>query len=85
MEIELHSTKRAQERELFEERIREAERRKAAEAEEEAKSLIQRELAEVRNIRKQTEFKARPLPKFIGKVIQWEQKDSEPNDMMELG
>lgn len=78
MEIELHTTKRAQDREIFQEKLRENQRIKEAE-QKLANELKQRQEEEaLRIIRKQTEFKARPMPTF-NRSISWT-KDKKLED-----
>ena len=81
MDIELHSTRRAEEREIFEEKLREQERRKEALARIEEEGRQMAEMQEVRLIRKQAEFKAKPMPKFKGRVIEWGQGSTRDHSM----
>ena len=70
MDIELHSTKRAKDRELFQERLREINRKREADLQAEARAQALQEELELRQIRKQAEFKARPMPNFQ-RVLDW--------------
>lgn len=78
MDIELHSTRRAEEREVFDEYVREQERWKEAIARQQMEEKNRVELEEIKLIRKQAEFKARPMPNFKGRVIDWNE------DMMDI-
>ena len=73
MEIELHTSARAQEREIFEEKLRQQERLKKAVIKQEHDEKHKQESEQIRLIRKQTIFKARPMPKFQGKVLEFTQ------------
>lgn len=75
MDIELHSTKRAKDRELFQERLQEINRKKEAELQAEARAQALQEEQELRQIRKQAEFKARPMPNFQ-RVLDWNKNGS---------
>ena len=81
MDIELHSTKRAQEREIFEEKLREQERWKEARIKEEEEEAARREMEEIKMIRKNAEFKARPAPNFKWEISDWGNKN--PHDTEE--
>jgi hypothetical protein len=70
MEIELHSTKRAKDREMFQERLKELERARIANLEEEARLKAMQDEEEMKVIRKQAEFKARPMP-YFKRVLDW--------------
>lgn len=71
MDIELHSTKRAKDRELFQERLQELNRKKEADLQAEARAQAAQEELELRQIRKQAEFKARQMPNFQ-RVLNWD-------------
>lgn len=64
VDFELYSNRRAEERALFEESIREKERRERLLKDLEEREQRARELHEIQLLRKSTEFKARPLPDF---------------------
>ncbi|OMJ72480.1 hypothetical protein SteCoe_29074 [Stentor coeruleus] len=85
MEIELHTAKRALEREIFEEQLREKERLKDAleKVENEEKARIEAE--EIRMIRRQSEFKARPMPNFRHKSpMSRGSQSAHSEDMMDI-
>jgi Targeting protein for Xklp2 (TPX2) domain len=93
MNIELHTFKRAQEREIFEERLRENERWKEAVIRAENEEKIKRDLEQIQNIRRQTEFKARPMPNYKSKAFDMYKGDAmeectdhtmSTQDMMDL-
>lgn len=79
MEIELHSSRRAQERDIFQEKLRSLQRAKEAQQKAENDLRLRQEKEELMNIRKQTEFRARPMPGFK-RVIEWA-KDQNFEDL----
>lgn len=85
MDIEFHTAKRAQEREIYEERRREQERLKEAMNKIEAEEKARIEAQEMRMIRKQLEFKARPMPNFRSKTSIYQSSQYENSeDMMDI-
>jgi len=79
MDIELHSSRRAQEREFFQEKLRGLQRAKEAQLKSENDLRLIQEKEELKNIRKQIEFRARPMPGFM-RVIDWT-KDQNIEDL----
>ncbi|OMJ86021.1 hypothetical protein SteCoe_12522 [Stentor coeruleus] len=85
MEIELHTAKRAQEREIFEEQLREKQRLKQALERVESEEKAKIEAKEIKMIRKQSEFKARPMPNYRHKSPMSRGSQSvHSDDMMDI-
>lgn len=64
MDIELNTDRRAEERQLFEEKLREKDRIQQQLREAEALKQVQLEQQQMEQIRKSMEFKARPMPSY---------------------
>lgn len=81
MDIELHSDKRAEERALFEESLREKERRQKEYEKKMDEDRNIREQQEIADLRKNMLFKARPLPRCCGKnkEMNWKDENKDPN------
>ena len=75
MDIELHSTKRAKVRELFQEGLQELSRKKKADLQAEARAKAAQEELEIIQIRKQAEFKAILMPNFQ-RVLNWDKNQN---------